>query len=202
MIVIDGQESALSLSNYANLEELLVKVIEEEGLGDRIVTDVLVDDEAFSELYPHQAEDIESDGFSRVEIRTVSADQMAGDIVEELPKVINIMAVGSRRAAELLREADLSEGLEVLQDIIAVSRELLNTIYVLRSQYSSGPCRELDAMSESLGDLLGEIADVMSNEDWMLVADLLEYEYVPACEGWRGVIDALERDVRAAKKAA
>ncbi|MDR1489800.1 MAG: hypothetical protein LBS65_04845 [Desulfovibrio sp.] len=202
MIVIDGRESALTLSNYTNLEELLVKVIEEEGLGDRIVTDVLVDDEAFSELYPHQAEDIEADSFKRVEIRTVSADQMASDIVQELPKVIDIMAGGSRRAAELLREADLAEGLEVLQDIIAVSRELLNTIYVLRSQYSTGPCAELAAMSDSLGDLLGEIADIMGNEDWMLVADLLEYEYLPVCEGWRGVIAAIERDVCAARAAA
>jgi hypothetical protein len=202
MIVIDGRESSLSLSNYANLEDVLVKIIEEEKLEDRIVTDVLVDDEAFSELYPHQAEDIEASGINRVEIRTVSLDQMAGDVVAELPKVIDIMAGGSRSAAALLRRAELAEGLEVLQDVIGVSRELLNTIYVLRSQYSSGTCAPLEEMSDTLGDLLGEIADVMGNEDWVLVADLLEYEYLPACEGWRKVIAAIEEDVLAAKKAA
>ncbi|MDR1685048.1 MAG: hypothetical protein LBR82_01160 [Desulfovibrio sp.] len=202
MIVIDGRESSLSLSNYANLEDMLVKIIEEEKLEDRIVTDVLVDDKAFSELYPHQAEDIEASEINRVEIRTVSLDQMAGDVVAELPKVIDIMAGGSRSAAALLRRAELAEGLEVLQDVIGVSRELLNTIYVLRSQYSSGPCMSLEEMSDTLGDLLGEIADVMSNEDWVLVADLLEYEYLPACEGWRKVIAAVEGDVLAAKKAA
>jgi hypothetical protein len=202
MIVIDGRESSLSLSNYANLEDVLVKIIEEEKLEDRIVTDVLVDDEAFSELYPHQAEDIEASGINRVEIRTVSLDQMAGDVVAELPKVIDIMAGGSRSVAALLRRAELAEGLEVLQDVIGVSRELLNTIYVLRSQYSSGICVPLQEMSDSLGDLLGEIADVMSNEDWVLVADLLEYEYLPACEGWRTIIAAVEGDVLAAKKAA
>jgi hypothetical protein len=202
MIVIDGRESSLSLSDYANLEDMLVKVIKEEKLEDRIVTDVLVDDEAFSELYPHQAEDIEASGINRVEIRTVSLDQMAGDVVAELPKVIDIMAGGSRSAAALLRRAELAEGLEVLQDVIDVSRELLNTIYVLRGQYSSGACAPLEEMSDILGDLLGEIADVMGNEDWMLVADLLEYEYLPACEGWRKVIAAVEGDVLAAKKAA
>jgi hypothetical protein len=202
MIVIDGRESSLTLSNYANLEDVLVKVIEEEKLEDRIVTDVLVDDEAFSELYPHQAEDIEASGINRVEIRTVSVDQMAGDVVAELPKVIDIMAGGSRAAAALLRRAELSEGLEVLQDIIDVSRELLNTVYVLRSQYSSGVCAPLEEMSGSLGDLLGEMADVMVDEDWMLIADLLEYEYLPACEGWRKVIAAVEEDIVAAKKAA
>lgn len=201
MIVIDGRESSISLSNFANLEEVLSKVIEEEGLEERIVTDVLLDDEAFSELYPHQAEDIEADSFSRLELRTVSIDKMATDIIGELPKVIEIMAGGSRQVAALLRKMELAEGLEVLQDIIAVSRELLNTVYVLRNQYGTGSSKEIDALGESLGDLLGEIGDVMVNEDWMLVADLMEYEFQPACEGWRAVIDAISRDIKAAKAA-
>ena len=201
MIVIDGRESSISLANFANLEEVLSKLIEEEGLEERIVTDVLLDDEAFSELYPHQAEDIEASSFSRLELRTVSVDQMASDIIVELPKVIDIMAGGSRQTAELLRQAELAEGLEVLQDIIAVSRELLNTVYVLRSQYATGPCKEIDALGDTLGELLGEIGDVMANEDWVLVADLMEYEFLPACEGWHSVIDAVSRDLEATKAA-
>ncbi len=200
MIVIDGRESGLSISNFANLEEVLSKIMEEEDLQQRIVTDVLVDDEAFSELYPHQAEDIEANSFSKVELRTVSLDQMATDVVGELPKVITIMDAGSRRVAELFRQSDLAEGLEVLQDIIAVSRELLNTIQVLRNQYSSGASGELDSLGDSLGNLLEEIGDAMSNEDWLLVADLLEYEFVPACEGWSVVINGLANDIAAARQ--
>ena len=199
MIVIDGRESALSLSNYANLEEVLTKLIEEEALDQRIVTDVLVDDEAFSELYPHQAEDIDSKSISRLEVRTVSMEEMASDVTGELPKVINIMASGSRRSAALLRQAELAEGLEVLQDIVAVSRDMLNTIRILRAQFAQGASRELDALSDTLGDLLGEMGDAMANEDWGLVADLLEYEYLPACEGWRSVISCLSLDVDAAR---
>lgn len=201
MIVIDGRESALSLSNYANLEEVLSKLIEEESLDQRIVTDVLVDDEAFSELYPHQAEDIDSKSIQRLEVRTVSMEEMAHDVVGELPKVINIMASGSRRSAALLRQAELAEGLEVLQDIIAVSRDMLTTIRVLRAQFSREASQELDALGNTLGDLLGEMGDVMGNEDWVLLADLLEYEYLPACEGWRAVIDQLAGDVKAAQAA-
>lgn len=199
MIVIDGRESALSLSNFSNLEEVLTKLIEEESLDQRIVTDVFVDDESFSELYPHQAEDIEVSSFSRLELRSISADEMATDVVGELPKVINIMAVGSRRVAALLRQAELAEGLEVLQDIIAVSRDLLGTIRVLRSQYSGGESQELEAFGDTLGTLLGEMGDVMANEDWILLADLMEYEYLPACEGWRTIIDQLAADIAASR---
>ena len=111
------------------------------------------------------------------------------------------MASGSRRVASLLRQTELAEALDVLQDLVLVSRELLNTVHTLRSRYSTGACAELDALGDTLGDLLGEIADVMGNEDWMLVADLLEYEYLPACDGWRDVINRIASDVEAAMAA-
>lgn len=197
MIVIDGRESGLSISTYTNLEETLAALIKEEGLEHRIVTDVLVDDEAFSELYPHQAEDIDSGSFNKLELRTVSLYEMANDVVVELPKVITAMDVGSQRAAELFRQSDIAEGIEVLQDIIAVGRDLLNTVHVLRSQYSSGSTVALDALGESLGGLLEETGDAIANEDWLLVADLMEYEFVPACKGWGRVISELSGDISA-----
>lgn len=200
MIVIDGRESALSLSNFSNLEEVLTKLIEEESLDQRIVTDVFVDDESFSELYPHQAEDIETSSFGRLELRSVSTEEMATDVVGELPKVIDIMAAGSRRVAALLRQTELAEALEVLQDMIVVSRDLLGTIRILRAQYSGGESQELEALGHSLGELLGEMGDVMANEDWILLADLMEYEYLPACEGWRTIISQLANDIAAARE--
>lgn len=201
MIVIDGRESSLSLSNYGNLEEVLSKIMEDEAFGERIVTDVLVDDEAFSELYPHQAEDIDADSFSRLELRTISLNDMASEVLVELPKVIDIMAHGSKRVAELFRQSELADGLEMLQDIVAVSRDMLGTIDVLRANYSAGKMVELDALGDSLGSLLDELGDAMEDEDWMLVADLIEYEFLPACDGWRSVIsiiDAAVEDARAA----
>lgn len=201
MIVIDGRESSLSLSNFANLEEVLVKLMEDERLGQRVVTDVLVDNQSFSELYPHQAEDIDPKNIERLELHTVSLEQMASDVAEELPKVVGIMAEGGHQVAKLLREHEIAEALEVLQDIIGVSREMLGTVQILRNQYSSRVSRDIDAIGDTLGELLNEISDVMGNEDWMLVADLLEYEYIPACEGWRKIISIIADDIASAKAA-
>jgi hypothetical protein len=201
MIIIDGRESLMALSNYANLEEVLSKLVEEENLEHRIVTDVFVDDEAFSELYPHQAEDIDSQNIRRLEVRTVSLAEMAGSVISELPKVIDIMASGSKHSAALLRQVELADGIEVLQDVIAVSRDLLKSIQVLRAQYSSDDGRGLNSLSAILSDLLEETGEAMGNEDWFLVADLLEYEYVPACEGWRAIIEQLAADIANAKAA-
>ena len=199
MIVIDGRQSELTLSNYANLEEVLTKLIEEEQLEQRIVTDVLVNNEPFSELYPHQAEDIETDEIDRLELCTVSVCQMASDMIGELPKVVDIMSSGGRGVATLLRRNELVEAFEMLQDMISVTRDFIATVHVLRGQFSVGGNVDLDSLGDTLGDLLGEITDVIANEDWILVADLLEYEYLPACEGWRSVINALSQDIAAAQ---
>jgi hypothetical protein len=200
MILIDGRQSELSLSNYANLEEVLTNLMADEGLGERVVTDVLVNDEAFSELYPHQAEDIEAGEIERLELRTVSVEEMATDVVGELPVVVDIMAHGARGVARLLRAGELAEALEILQDMIGVTRDFLGAIHVLRSRFSSGGNRDLDEIGDILGDLLGEITDVIGNEDWILVADLLEYEYLPACEGWRKIIRTLADEIAAVRE--
>ena len=47
MIIIDGRASEMRVQNFANLEDLLLGVMEDK-LDNRVVTDVLVNDESFS----------------------------------------------------------------------------------------------------------------------------------------------------------
>ncbi len=195
MIVIDGRQSEMCLANYATLEEVLATLVKEE-LSERIVTDVLVNKEAFSELYPHQAEDIDAKDIEHLELKTVSLDQMAADVILELPKVVELVAGGCRQVADLFRKAEIAEGIDVLQDVLYVSRDFLETINTLRNTYSSGQDSPvLEKLSGDLGALLDEIVEVLANEDWMLMADLLEFEYLPACEGWKDVIAELSEAV-------
>ena len=190
MIIIDGRESNLSIGNYSNLEEVLVQLTTQEDMESRIVTDVFLNDEAFSELYPHQAEDISASQIRRLELRTVSTEQMERDVTGELPKVVKLIEYGCREVARLLRSAELAEGLELLQDTIAVSRDLLSAITVLANgTYGQGVDAEILRFSESIDGLLTEIGDAMSDEDWLLVSDLLEYEFLPTCAKLQGIID-------------
>lgn len=199
MIVIDGRQSTMEIGNFANLEELLVKVMEEEIVADHIVTDVYVNKEAFSEIYPHHAEDIEADEIESVEVRTVSLNEMAGDVTRELFTVIKIMQGGARSVAGNFRQADLAEGLEVLQDLLDVTRHFLGTIGVLQQRFPLHDQSVLDATTASLDRLLTEMCDVMDGQDWLLLADLLEYEFLPACEEWDQVLCAFVEDIAATR---
>jgi len=199
MIIIDGQERSFKVNNFANLEELLVKVMEQDYLENRVVTDVLINDESFSEIYPHQAEDIETREIASVEIRSVPVAEMAMSISRELYKVVQIMSEGSRKVAELFRQADDSEALETYQDLLEVIRDFLGMIGVLRNEFSLQEQKVFNEAVEEISSLLGEMTEVMENEDWILLADLLEYEFLPAVDKWKQVIHLIREDIKSVK---
>lgn len=200
MIVIDGRQTDMKLDSFANLEEILVKVLTEDYLENRIVTDVLVNEETFSEIYPHQAEDVQTDEIRSLEIRTVPVGEMAVNISRELYKVIQVMTSGAKQVATLFRQADDTEALELLQDLIDVTRDFMGMISTLRAEFSLRGGVDFQTNVDQISDLLSEMTEVLENEDWILLADLLEYEFLPVCENWKQVIQSLREDIRKAVK--
>ncbi len=200
MIIIDGRTTGLKVNNFGNLEELLVKVMEDGSLDNRVVTDVIVDNENFSEIYPHQAEDIISSSFGKVEIISMPMHDMAVNITRELYKVIRLMHEGGKHVAELFRQADDSEALEVYQDLLDVTRDFLAMIGVLRNEFSLRNHAEFNEAVEEISSLFSEMSEVMENEDWILLADILEYEFVPTTAKWKKVIAKIREDIRETSK--
>jgi len=196
MITVDGRQMDLHIENFENLEQLLVKVVEGDALQDRVVTDVYVNNEAFSEIYPHQAEDIESNAIESVEIKTMDSKEMAVNITRELYKVIRIMENGAKEVAELFRKADDSEGLDLFQDLLDVTRDFFGMVGVLRSEFNLDEHEILNNAVEELSNLFSEMVEVTENEDWILLSDLLEYEYIPAVVRWKNVVAKLREDLR------
>ena len=197
MIIIDGRQSAMEIGNFANLEEILVGVINNGEMESRIVTDVLVNDESFSEIYPHQAEDIGSEFIKSVEVRSMPVGEMASNIAREMYKVAQIMSNGAQHVARLFRQADDAEALDMLQDLLDVTRDFMSMIGVLRNEFclDSGN-KEFNERTEQLSSLLTEMSEVLENADWILLADLLEYEFLPLSQNWKQVIQNIRENLR------
>ena len=197
MIIIDGAKTEKNLAAFGNLEEALLDLMQDVRLENRVVTDVLVNNEAFSEIYPHQAEDIACDGISSLEVRSVPMDAMATDMAGEMDKVAAMMAKGAREGSRLFREAADVDALELFQDLLDVTRDFLNMFAALRQRYAHEAAGEQAARVERLAALLSEMSGVMENEDWVLLADLLEFEFLPLCETWGGESRQLHADMAA-----
>jgi hypothetical protein len=202
MIVVDGRETGLQIQSFDNLEQILVKVMEDRHFEGRIVTDVLVNQEPFSEIYPHQAEDVEASDIESVEIVSMATGEMAVNITRELYKVVTLMDHGARRVAELFRKADDNEALEVYQDLMDVTRDFIGMIGVLRGEFSLKHTPSFNEAAEELSSLFSEMLEVIENEDWILLADLLEFEFIPAVERWKKIVAQLREDIKEVARAA
>ena len=195
MIIIDGAQSEKSITAFANLEELLKDVIQDDKMVDRVVTDVLVNNEAFSEIYPHQAEDIACTDISSIEVRSVPVAEMAVEMSAEMGKVAQMMGHGAREVARLFRAASDTDALELFQDLLDVTRDFMGMLGELRARYTNGAVPDFDQKTEKFSNMLSEMGDVLENEDWILLADLLEYEFLPVCNEWGQVSEHLRDQI-------
>ena len=195
MIIVDGNQSVKSISAFENLEQALTSIMRDEEMEGRVITDVLVNDEAFSEIYPHQAEDITCDSISRLEVRSVPNSELAVDIAGEMGKVTLMMEHGARQVARLFREASDTDALELLQDLLDVTRDFMNMLGDLRGRYDEGESVSFAEKTEKLSNLMSEMSEGLENEDWILLSDLLEYEFLPICAEWREVSEQLHQQI-------
>ncbi|MBQ9537450.1 MAG: hypothetical protein IJU79_06675 [Desulfovibrionaceae bacterium] len=195
MIIVDGQQNTRTIQNFDNLEEILTDLMQDKSMENRIITDVFVNNEIFSEIYPHQAEDLASDSIERLEIRSVPATQMALDIAGEMYKVTKMMQSGGKNTARLFREGKNTDALELLQDLLDVVRDFLAMVGDLRERYLSGADTEFKTKTNELSDLLSEMSDILETEDWVLLSDLLEYEFAPQCDEWEVLAHNLHKEL-------
>lgn len=200
MIIIDGKESQLKIADFENLEQILSAIMNESDMENRVVTDVLINDENFSEIYPHQSEDMAAGDITKLEVRTRQTEKMAIDMSGELEKVARMMGSGSRVIARMFREGKNADALEMFQDLLDVTRDFMGMLAHLRDKYLGGADEEFAKKTEKFSDLISELSEVLENEDWVLLSDLLEYEFAPACDSWREIGKELHRQLEKAYK--
>ena len=104
-----------------------------------------------------------------------------------MTKVTSMMESGGKNVARLFREGKESDALELLQDLLDVVRDFLAMVGDLRERYLGGSNEEFQTKTVELSDLLSEMSDILESEDWILLADLLEYEFAPLCEDWQKI---------------
>jgi len=197
MIIIDGHQSSLNISNFSNLEEILSTAIKEDTLENRIVTEIRLNDRTFSELYPNQSSDIAVSSIQHVEITSMAVNEMALAITEELFTVLKIMSIGSRHVTHLFNQSNDTAALELLVDLLDVTRNFLSMISVLRVNHTGDAIEQIDMSQhiERIANLLAEMTEIMEVKDWLLLADLIEFEFIPQCDTWKEIITQLKTSI-------
>ena len=177
-ILIDGTETPLS-GSFGNLEEVLQEILRNKIGGEKIVWTVRLNGENYSEKSPHDARKIKIGDIHTLEIGTTDKTEICRSFLENGGMIFDDLCESAEKISGLFRMTDEKEAnrhfvkfLESYRDLIQMLRQGEGII-------------KLDFQEKlvSLEKIADEIIAAQEKGDWIMLADLLEYELAPLLRG-------------------
>lgn len=174
---------------------------------DRVIVGISCDGrpveaERLDSLLDEQAEQ-----FHRVEFNTCRTATLAGAALGQAAEVLGQLCNSQTTAAELLHKGQHERAIEILQttfagwnqvqQAVAKSSQLLNWSL---DDMTLGD-EPISATFQKLADVLGEVRQALENQDYVLLADLLQYEFGPLAARWQQLLNHLHRFAEGAAEA-
>ncbi len=197
-ILVDRQRIEIEESQVHNLEEVLMKVMSEKIKPTSVITSMKVNNKnIYSKEIPDLALHVPIDDVIKLEIDTMAAEDMAWDFLFKSGEHLGQIIDTAYWVSELFRIADAKEAneeyagfLESLQLFLKIINEA-NAI--LNFNPFLIPFREgtVEDKIQKLSGLMDQILRVQEEEDWVMLADLLEYELIPLIKEWKEILPLL-----------
>ena len=197
-ILLDQQGTAIEESSVHNLEEILVKVMSDLIKPGQVITTVKLNGEVYSEKKPHDAVRISLSDIKTLEIDTMGTDEIAWRFLDSGVEQVDMIIQGAQKISELFRIADEGEAnkqhaefvnaLRLFLQMVAEVKEILHLD--LTSTFKG---RTVEDRVEKLSEMMDQMLHVQEEEDWIMLADLLEYELIPLLEEWKSILPLLKQ---------
>ncbi len=190
-ILIDNRPVDESEVEGDSLEEMLVNIIEYHLPDGHLAHKVLVNGEHYVEEVPHDAAQVPRAGIETLQVNTISREDIATEFMDRGPDILGTILEAAPKVAELFRVADEAEAnehylvfLESLQNflqMVSLAAEALG--FDPESPFVEG--RTLAQESEELNRIVQEMLGVQEDQDWVLLADLVEYDLYEVLLRWQ-----------------
>lgn len=197
-ISLDRKRLGLERAQSNNLEEILMKVMSEHVQPGKIITAVKLNGTGYSEKNPHDAASVPMKDIRTLEIDTMSAEEMARHFFTKGGKYLDLLIKGAEKISELFRVADETEAndhyVEYLENLQLFLQMIAQCTEVLHLDLSAIPFQKATVKDEvqKLSGVIDQMRKVQENEDWVMLADLLEYELIPLLKEWNGILALLQ----------
>jgi len=191
LITVNDQTLPADFSHLGNLEEILAEIHARYLPPGEELYQVHLNGRFFSETYPRESRYLSREEIERLEVRTLPATEMARVILMETAAQAEVLGRAVKECARLFRTAPEQEALRVLAQILEALRWLLTTGASGRRLVGAEKSPEVDRFFRHLEALLTEMEDYARQEDYILLADLMEYELLPLVEQWRRLLTTL-----------
>lgn len=202
MILIDGKTWANSLESRTTVSQAFCAVRDEIGATGRIVSEVRWGSQALLWGDGQPAWDERLDEGTHLSIATADPIKIARGLIDSLLEWLPEVAERHLVAAQCLRAGETENAIRLLLDVLPYWQEfpqaivdLMTLLRVDENDPKHQPfCAKLLPLLDLLTARLGELQEACLSEDFVLVADLMEYELAPMAREWHELVSQF-RDI-------
>ena len=197
-ITLNDQNLPVDLSHLRNLEEALLELNEKFIPQGQQLFQVEVNGEFFTERYPRESRYVRLGEVSRLDLKTVSDEDLARSILADASQQADTLGQALEKSAALFRLAAEDEANHYFAQVLEALRWLLQTgegacqvLEVDLGRMSTPQIGDVSDFLKRFQDLLEEMLQVYEEEDYILLADLMEYELLPMVLQWQKILSQL-----------
>ncbi len=136
-----------------------------------------------------------ADDYARIDVETGQPRVVVGDALVEARLALNAADEQRREATGLFAQGKTTEAMKILSQCVSqwlkVNDVVVQAVSFL-GQHEAGIAARRDEFSERMAPVRGkltEVKDAILAQDFVTLADILEYEFDFVCDIWRGLID-------------
>lgn len=194
-VTINDQSLPVDFSHLRNLEEALLELNDKFIPSGQQLFQVQVNGQFFTERYPRESRYVTLGEVSTLELKTVSDTDLARSILTDAAHQGETLVQALEKSAALFRLAAEDEANHYFAQVLEALRWLIQT--------GEGACQVLDVQLDQVTTpqfgnvsdflkrfpaLLDEMLQVFEEEDYILLADLMEYELLPMVQEWQKIL--------------
>lgn len=190
----DSQEIQKQFAECTTLRDVISKIESEFSVRGEVVCEIHVNGVALSENDETRFAESATNEIRELTVFSNRPMNLIRDALVSIENMIPVLSDGSLRAAEAFRGADLPKAQKVFAEVIEGCQWLVDMLVSVRGAASGigQPVSSAERWFEAekvIMKVVCEISDAYSSEDYVLVADLLEYELSTSLGIWKTTID-------------
>lgn len=178
-ITVDGNNLKAADFAGANLEEILINLMDHPTVNNRIITRVLVNGDTYSEEVPHAAIEVERGAIKSLELVTKTAEDLSLHFMENGHYFVEMLRNALPRIVEEFRMGDEVEANEHFLSFLESLQLIINMMEQTKATMGLGDGMQLGSgehFMERLSETLSNLISIQEQSDWIYLADILEYE--------------------------
>ena len=156
---------------------------------------VLVNGEFFSERYPRESRYLELKDITTLDLKTISDQEMARVLLREAGSQAQVLCRAIEESARLFRVAPEDEAnrhfarlLEALRWLLQVGQQAAQVLQVELAEVPHPQGGNIFPFLKNLRQLVEEMVEISEVQDYILLADLMEYELFPLVREWQSIL--------------